>query len=41
MWGVVLCALAAAIKVPAALGIVYIGWEWLGWACRGASGSVR
>ena len=30
VWGVVLCALAAAIKVPAALGIVYIGWEWLG-----------
>jgi alpha-1,6-mannosyltransferase len=30
VWGVVLCALAAAIKVPAALGIVYVGWEWLG-----------
>jgi alpha-1,6-mannosyltransferase len=30
VWGVVLCALAAAIKVPAALGVVYIGWEWLG-----------
>jgi hypothetical protein len=30
VWGVVLCALAAAIKVPAALGIVYIGWDWLG-----------
>lgn len=30
MWGVVLCALAAAVKVPAALGIVYIGWGWLG-----------
>jgi hypothetical protein len=30
VWGVVLCALAAAIKVPAALGIVYIGWEWMG-----------
>lgn len=30
VWGVVLCALAAAIKVPAAIGIVYIGWEWLG-----------
>ncbi|MGH9044019.1 MAG: polyprenol phosphomannose-dependent alpha 1,6 mannosyltransferase MptB [Acidimicrobiales bacterium] len=28
--GVVLCALAAGIKVPAALGIVYIGWDWLG-----------
>jgi hypothetical protein len=30
VWGVVLCALAAAIKVPAALGVVYVGWEWLG-----------
>lgn len=30
VWGVILCALAAAIKVPAALGVVYIGWDWLG-----------
>lgn len=30
VWGVVLCALAAAIKAPAALGIIYIGWDWLG-----------
>ena len=30
VWGIVLCSLAAAIKVPAALGIVYIGWEWTG-----------
>jgi hypothetical protein len=30
VWGVILCALAVAIKVPAALGIVYIGWEWMG-----------
>jgi hypothetical protein len=29
-WGVVLCALAAAIKVPAAIGIVYIAWDWAG-----------
>ncbi len=29
-WGVLLCALAAAIKVPAAIGVVYIGWEWTG-----------
>src|SRR5579872_1792152 len=28
--GVVLCALAAAVKVPAALGVLYIGWEWMG-----------
>ncbi|MGH8981459.1 MAG: polyprenol phosphomannose-dependent alpha 1,6 mannosyltransferase MptB [Acidimicrobiales bacterium] len=29
-WGVLLCALATAVKVPAAIGIVYIGWEWEG-----------
>lgn len=28
--GIVVCALAAAVKVPAALGILYIGWEWMG-----------
>lgn len=30
MLGVVLCALAAAVKVPAAIGVVYIGWGWAG-----------
>ena len=30
VWGVVLCALAASIKVPAAMGIVYVAWEWAG-----------
>ncbi len=30
VWGVVLCALAASIKVPAALGIVYVAWDWAG-----------
>jgi hypothetical protein len=30
VWGIVLCALAAAIKVPAAIGIVYIAWDWAG-----------
>jgi hypothetical protein len=30
VWGVVLVALAAAVKVPAALGILYIAWDWLG-----------
>jgi hypothetical protein len=30
VWAVVLCALAAAIKVPAGLGVLYVGWEWLG-----------
>jgi alpha-1,6-mannosyltransferase len=28
--GIVVCALAASVKAPAALGVVYIGWEWLG-----------
>jgi len=28
--GIVLCALAAAIKAPALFGIVYVGWSWLG-----------
>ncbi len=27
--GILLCALAASVKVPAALGIVYIGWDWI------------
>jgi alpha-1,6-mannosyltransferase len=30
IWGIVLCALATAVKAPAALGILYIGWSWLG-----------
>jgi alpha-1,6-mannosyltransferase len=30
VWGVALCALAASIKVPAAIGIVYIAWDWAG-----------
>ena len=29
-WGVVLCTLAASIKVPAAIGIVYVAWDWAG-----------
>jgi len=28
--GIVLCSLAAAVKVPAAIGVLYIGWEWMG-----------
>ena len=28
--GIVLCALAASVKVPAALGVLYIGWDWMG-----------
>jgi hypothetical protein len=30
VWGIVLCTLAAAIKIPAAMGIVYIAWDWAG-----------
>jgi hypothetical protein len=30
VWGVVLCALAASIKVPAAMGIIYVAWDWAG-----------
>ncbi len=30
IWGIVLCSLATAVKAPAALGILYIGWSWLG-----------
>jgi hypothetical protein len=30
LWGIVLCALATAVKAPAALGMLYIGWSWLG-----------
>jgi alpha-1,6-mannosyltransferase len=36
--GIALCALGAEIKVPAALGIVFIGWIWAG---RGAPTSRR
>lgn len=28
--GIVVCGIAAAVKVPALIGAVYIGWEWLG-----------
>jgi alpha-1,6-mannosyltransferase len=28
--GIVACALGAAVKVPAVIGVAYIGWEWLG-----------
>jgi alpha-1,6-mannosyltransferase len=28
--GIVLCALATAIKAPAAVGMLYVGWSWLG-----------
>jgi len=28
--GIVLCSCAAAVKAPAALGVVYVAWTWLG-----------
>ncbi len=28
--GILFCALATAIKAPAAIGILYVGWTWLG-----------
>ncbi|MDA8278902.1 MAG: polyprenol phosphomannose-dependent alpha 1,6 mannosyltransferase MptB [Actinomycetota bacterium] len=28
--GIVLCTLGTAIKAPAAIGVLYIGWTWLG-----------
>jgi hypothetical protein len=28
--GILLCGIAAAIKVPGFIGVIYIGWEWLG-----------
>lgn len=30
VWAVVVCACAAAVKAPAALGLVFIAWTWLG-----------
>lgn len=28
--GIVCCAFGAAVKVPALIGVLYIGWDWLG-----------
>lgn len=30
MAGIVLCSLAAAVKAPGLLGVLYIGWGWMG-----------
>jgi alpha-1,6-mannosyltransferase len=30
IWAVVVCSCAAAVKAPAALGLVFIAWTWLG-----------
>lgn len=32
--GIVLCTLAAAVKFPAGLAILYIGWDWIGGQAR-------
>ncbi len=39
--GIVLCALAAGVKAPAALGIVLIGWNWAGSGSRVAERVLR
>jgi hypothetical protein len=28
--GILCCALGAVVKVPAIVGVIYIGWEWIG-----------
>jgi hypothetical protein len=28
--GIFLCGIAAAVKIPGFIGVIYIGWEWLG-----------
>jgi len=30
LWAVVLCTLAASIKAPAGLAILYVAWDWMG-----------
>ncbi|MGA8297152.1 MAG: polyprenol phosphomannose-dependent alpha 1,6 mannosyltransferase MptB [Acidimicrobiales bacterium] len=30
VWGIIVCGFAASVKVPAIIGALYIGWEWLG-----------
>ena len=30
IWAVVVCSCAAAVKAPAAIGLVFIAWTWLG-----------
>ncbi len=36
--GILFCAFAASVKVPAILGAIYIGWEWIG---EGATAKER
>ncbi len=30
VWGIIVCGFAASVKVPAIIGALYIGWDWLG-----------
>lgn len=30
LWGLIFCSCAAAIKAPAAIGLAYVAWTWLG-----------
>lgn len=30
IFGVLLCSVAAAVKIPGFIGVIYIGWEWKG-----------
>jgi hypothetical protein len=30
VWGILICGFAASVKVPAIIGALYIGWNWLG-----------
>jgi hypothetical protein len=30
VWGIIVCGFAASVKVPAIIGALYIGWNWLG-----------
>ena len=36
IWGILLCSVSAAIKIPGFIGVLYIGWEW-----RGSEASYR
>jgi len=39
--GVLLCTIGAMIKIPAFVGVVYIGWSWLATTRRGGPASGR
>ena len=43
IWGILLCSVSAAVKIPGFIGVLYIGWEWrdIGWEWRGCEASYR